>query len=284
MKLVVTGAQGQLAREIIRISKAKGCIVIAPDEKELDITDFKVVSRTVSEVRPDIVINCAAYNDVDKVEADWQTAFLVNGIGVKNIALSCNENNAILVHFSTDYVFDGLKGQPYTIADKPNPINRYGESKLLGEELVKNHSERYFLIRTSWVFGEGRFSFPKKVIEWAFQNKKLRIVDDQISSPSYTHDLATAVIDLIQTGNYGFYHITNAGFCSKYTWAELILKTIKWDGEIEPAKSKEFASPAKRPGFSALDNFPLKETVGYLLPSWQDATERFLNRGYKADR
>lgn len=284
MKILITGAQGQLAQEIHRTLESKNYDTTVLDEIKLNITDFSRALKIISEVKPDIVINCAAYNDVDRSEIDWETAFLVNGIGVKNLAISCNENNAILVHFSTDYVFDGQKGKPYTIADRPNPINRYGESKLLGEEFLKNHLERYFLIRTSWVFGEGKFSFPKKLVEWASNNKKLKIVDDQISSPSYTLDVASAVTDLIQTGNYGLYHITNSGSCSKYTWSEFILKAIKWDGEIEPAKSEEFTSPAKRPLFSALDNFPLKEIIGYLLPSWQDATERFFKKGHKGDR
>lgn len=276
MKMLVTGANGQLAKEIIKLSILNSFHVTAKSKEELDITDFAAVFNTLSSIKPDIVINCAAYNDVDAAQTDWQRAFLVNGIGVKHLSISCGENNVILVHFSTDYVFGGFKNEPYTIADRPNPVSKYGQSKLLGEELLKSHLDKYFLIRTSWVFGEGRFSFPKKLIEWAYKNKRLKIVDDQISSPSYAVDVANAVIDIIKTGNYGLYHVTNSGSCSRYLWAKFILDKINWNGELESAKSRDFPTTAKRPGYSVLDNFPLKEAIGYFLPPWQDATERFL--------
>ncbi|HEY4717344.1 MAG TPA: dTDP-4-dehydrorhamnose reductase [bacterium] len=276
MKILVTGANGQLAKEIINISTLRGYSVISKSREELDITILSSVCDALSSFKPNIVINCAAYNDVDRAETDWQNAFLVNGTGVKNLSIACSKIDAEIVHLSSDYVFDGLKGKPYTIVDKPAPVNKYGESKLLGEELLKRHSNRFFLIRTSWVFGTGKFSFPKRVIEWASKNKKLRIVDDQISIPSYNIDVARAAIDLIQTGNCGLYHITNSGFCSRYSWARRILNTIKWQGELEPAKSGDFQTPAKRPGYTVLDGFPLQDTIGYLLPSWEDATERFL--------
>ncbi len=276
VKVLVTGAKGQLGREIVKILALRGYRVLSKGREELDITDFARVSECISGFNPDIVINCAAYNDVDGAESEWEGAFLVNGIGVKHLSIVCSRTGAELVHFSSDYVFDGLKGEPYTIADEPNPVNKYGESKLLGEECVKEHLERFYLIRTSWVFGDGRFSFPRKVIEWASRNRRLRIVDDQVSVPTYSVDLAKAVVDLIERRIYGIYHITNSGFCSRYRWAKFILEEMKWGGDIEPASSEEFKTPARRPGFSVLNNFPLKETLGYLLPSWESATERFL--------
>lgn len=276
MKFLITGANGQLAGEFINFLQKANHELIALGKDKLDISHPKAVSEVISQYKPDVVLNCAAYNDVDNAEADWNTSYLINGIGVKNLALSCNRNRAILVHFSTDYVFDGLKEEPYTLADRPNPINKYGESKLLGEEMLKNHAERYYLIRVSWVFGGGKQSFPRKLIEWTCKSKKLRIVDDQVSVPSYTADLVRAVTDLLKTEEYGLYHITNSGSCSRYEWAKFILKIINWDGELEPAKSEEFKLPAKRPQFSVLDNFPIKETIGCNLPDWQDATERFL--------
>ncbi len=276
MKVLVTGANGQVGREIVKILTLQEYVVLSKGREELDITDFAKVSECISDFKPDIVINCAAYNDVDGAESDWERAFLVNGIGVKHLSIVCSRRGADLVHFSTDYVFDGLKREPYTIADAPNPINKYGKSKLLGEECLKHYMEKFYLIRTSWVFGDGRFSFPKKVIEWASKNKKLRIVDDQVSVPTYSVDLAKAVIDLIKSRIYGIYHITNSGYCSRYRWAKFILEGIKWRGDIEPASSEDFNTPAKRPGFSVLNNFPLKETLGHLLPSWESATDRFL--------
>jgi dTDP-4-dehydrorhamnose reductase len=158
----------------------------------------------------------------------------------------------------------------------PAPLGKYGESKLLGEMYVRDLMKRFFLIRLSWVFGMGEFSFPLKVLQWASKKESLRVVDDQVASPSYTKHLSMAIFDLIRTEAFGLYHITNTGFCSRFEWASFILEKIGWAGKIEPAKSDEFNTPARRPAFSVLDNFPLKETIGYVLPSWQEATEVFL--------
>jgi len=276
MKILISGPDGQLARQIIKIAPSHGYQVEAPDRNSFDITDFEAVRGVVSALKPDIVINCAAYNDVDGAETDWEHAFMVNGIGVKNLACACRKYGAALMHFSSDYVFSGDVSRPYTIADRPEPISRYGQSKLLGEELLTSHLDTHYLIRTSWVFGDGEYSFPKKVLRWAAKNEVLRIADDQISSPTYTVDLAEAVLRLIRTENFGLYHITNSGHCSRYEWVAFILENIKWQGRLESAKREDFKSPAKRPGFSALDNFPIAETLGSLPPSWQEATKRFL--------
>jgi dTDP-4-dehydrorhamnose reductase len=278
MKILVTGARGQLAGEVTRAAGTRGHQVEALDRTGLDITDFARVSEAVSGARPDIVINCAAYNDVDGAEANWQDAYLVNGIGVRNLAHACRDNDCILAHFSSDYVFDGGSERPYTIVDSPNPLTMYGRSKLLGEELLMSHMDRYYLIRTSWVFGEGKHSFPRKVLEWASKKDTLRIVDDQTASPSSTVDLAGAVMELIETKNYGLYHMTNSGHCNRYEWASLILETANWQGRLEPAKSEEFGTPAKRPEYSVLDTFPLEQVIGSPLPTWQEATERLLRK------
>jgi len=276
MKFLVTGSKGQLAAEITKLLQDRALDFRALDEVELDITDLARVREVTDDFRPDVVINCAAYNAVDGAEQDSHTANMVNGVGVRNLALSCQKNDSLLVHFGTDFVFDGKGNRPYTVLDTPAPLGRYGESKLLGEMYVRDLMKRFFLIRLSWVFGMGEFSFPVKVLQWASGKKSLRVVDDQIASPSYTKHLSMAVFDLIKTEAYGVYHITNTGFCSRYEWASFILDHAGWDGKIEPAKSSEFNTPARRPAFSVLDNFPLKETIGYVLPSWQEATEVFL--------
>ena len=278
MKILTAGSSGQLAQEIILQASAIGHEVIAPKESELDITNFDIVMDTAEGIMPDIIINCAAYNDVDKAETEWQKAYLVNGIGPKNLAIAAESIGCPIVHFGTDYVFDGTNTSPYTIADSPNPLSKYGKSKLLGEDVVKNHTGSFYIIRTSWVFGAGHFSFPRKVIEWAGKNKTLKIVDDQISSPTYTEDLAKGVLELIKTGCCGLYHLTNNNYVSKYGWASLILKTIGWHGELIPAKTDDFPTPAKRPLYSAMDNFPIDTAIGHILPDWQDATERFLRK------
>jgi len=276
-KILITGADGQLGREMALELEKRNVNYSAFEREKLDITDFKKVNKVIKDFKPDFVINCAAFNDVDKAEEDWEKAFLVNGIGTRNLALSCNKNNSIFVHYSSDFIFDGEKKSPWTIADIPNPINKYGESKYLGEKFLENLSEKYYLIRLSWVFGKNpEVSFPLKLIKRAKKNKTLKIVDDQISSPSFVKDITKATFDLIKTEQYGLYHMTNKGFCSKYQWAKYILEKINWKGKILPGKSEEFKILAKRPKFSVLDNFPLKYIIGYELPSWQDATERFL--------
>jgi dTDP-4-dehydrorhamnose reductase len=276
MKFLIAGARGQLAAEIIKALTKRSFEFVAPDESDLDITDFSMVSRVMGERRPDVVINCAAYNAVDDAEKEWRKAYMINGVGVRNLANAARTAGSVLVHFGTDYVFDGMKTSPYTIADRPSPATRYGESKLLGEMYVRDLLERFFLIRLSWVFGKGEFSFPTKVLEWASKKRKLRIVDDQVAGPAYAAHLAGAVLDLINTGAFGLYHMTNTGQCSRYEWAKFVLEKTGWKGELVPAKSEEFNTAAKRPPFSVLDNFPLHETIGYALPTWQEATEEFL--------
>ncbi len=279
IKILITGANGQLGKEIARQLKKKESNYLALSRKKLDITDFNAVQKTIKNFQPNFVINCAAYNAVDRAEKDWRLAFLANGIGVKNLALACNEINSTLIHFSSDFVFDGEKDSSYTIADNPSPINKYGESKYLGEKFIQDLSAKYYLIRLSWVFGDNsKASFPLKLIEWAKKNKVLKIVNDQISSPSFVEDISRAVFNLIKTNQYGLYHLTNQGFCSKYEWAKYILKKINWPGKIVPVKSQEFKTPARRPKFSVLDNFPLEQTIKYKLPPWQEATDQFLKK------
>lgn len=277
MKLLITGASGQLAKEIIKESEKRGYEYIAFDHKNLDITNLKKVREIIKGEKPDFVINCAAYNAVDKAEEDWKTAYLVNGIGPRNFAVACEESSCVLVHYSTDYVFDGKKSSPYTIADFPSPINEYGKSKLLGEKFVQSLSTKYFLIRVSWVFGVGNdTNFVKKVLKWASKNETLKIVDDQISSPTYAVDLAKATLDLLKTEAYGLYHITSPTPCSRYEWAKYILELIGWKGKLLPAKSFEFKTAAKRPKYSFMDSFPIRETIGYNLREWKEGVREMI--------
>jgi dTDP-4-dehydrorhamnose reductase len=278
MKFLIAGARGQLATDLINLLEKRSADYRAFDELALDITSPSHVRNAMEVYRPDVVINCAAYNAVDDAEKDWRKAFSINGVGVRNLAVECSRTNSVLVHFGTDFVFDGTKGSPYTIVDSPNPISRYGESKLLGEMYARELTEKFFLVRLSWVFGGGEYSFPKKVLQWASKNTGLRIVDDQVASPAYAGHLAGAILSLIETGAFGLYHMTNAGHCSRYEWAKFVLEKTGWQGELTPAKSEEFKTAAKRPAFSVLENFPLEETIGFNLPSWQEATEEFLRR------
>ena len=280
MKILITGTYGQLAREFLRLLPKKGVEILSFPEEELDITDFGKVREKISTYKPEFVINCAAYNFVDKAEKDAEKAFLVNGMGVRYLLLSCMDTGAVLVHFSTDYVFDGRRKEPYTIADIPHPLSKYGMSKLLGERVILHGGyPKYYLIRTSCILGDGKNSFVVKLLRWMKENWQVKVVKDQISSPTYTGDLAKAVFDLLQTECFGTYHITNTGYCSRYEWATFVAECMGWDGEILPVLSEEFSPLAQRPEFSPLNNFPLKETIGYVLPDWKDATQRFLKKG-----
>jgi dTDP-4-dehydrorhamnose reductase len=276
MKILVTGSQGQLGQDIVNQCTTRDIECIATNSKTLDITDQKSVNLMVNTHNPDIIINCAAYNAVDLAEEEWRKAFSVNGLGVKHLALAANEYGAVLVHYSTDYVFDGNNNRPYTIVDSPHPINRYGESKLFGENVVRDLCHNYFLIRVSWLFGKGNTNFVSKVLDWGREKKEIAVVDDQISSPTYTVDLAKATLDLVATQSFGLYHITSAGACPRYEWARYILEKVGWTGKLVSVKSSAFKTPAQRPAYSVLDNYGTPEILGHTLPSWQDATSRYL--------
>jgi len=282
MKILITGANGQLGQEFQKIFRKKGIEVIETDvlgsAHTLDITNLDEIRTFVKKNPVELIINCAAYNAVDKAETDWYNAYLINGIGTRNLALVSNEIKTPFIHYSTDAIFDGKKGAPYTILDKPNPISKYGESKLLGEFYTQQIAKKFYLIRTSWLFGIGSINFVKKVLKWSSNNNNLKIVDDKFSTPTYTVDLAKATLDLIQTNAFGLYHITNSGFCSRYEWADYILREIRWEGKLSRVKSDEFDLPAQRPDYSVLDNFGTKETINYLLPDWKNATNRYLSQ------
>jgi len=275
MRILITGANGQLGRSFKELFKEQDVSFIETDVDNLDIRKLNEIRNFTQNNNFTHIFNCAAYNAVDNAETDWKEAYLVNGIGPKNLAIVAGEINAEIVHYSTDYVFDGRKGLPYTIHDSPNPINKYGESKYLGEKLLQVYGNRSYLIRTSWLFGDGENNFALKVISWSNKRNEISIADDEISAPTYACDLARATFDLVINRQYGIYHITNTS-CSRYSWAEFILSKVNWGGTLKKAKQAEFKMRAKRPLNSVLDNFGLKEAIGYDLPDWKDATARYL--------
>ena len=274
MKIVITGANGQLGQAFQKKFEQLNIQYIAKGSKELDITKIDQLRNVVqSEKGITHIINTAAYNHVDKAEEEWEKAYQINGLGVRNLSIISNEINAELIHYSTDYVFSGKKGE-YTIYDTVDPINKYGESKALGEREV-TQAQRYYLIRTSWVFGVGKDNFAKKVINWSQNNKELKITTDEKSAPTYTEDLVEATLELIKQKVYGIYHITNTP-CTRYEWAQYILKKVGWKGSLKPAKRNDFNLPAKRPESSVLNNFGYTQVTGKTMPDWKDATDRFL--------
>jgi len=279
MKIAVIGANGQVGSNLVQVLSTKNNVVALTHE-DMDITDLATTREALLKLRPDIVINTAAYHKTDECEDNPEKSFLVNSIAVRNLALICKEIDSILVHYSTDYVFDGTKNQPYTEDDEPNPLNVYGVSKLAGEIFVRNILDKHFIIRTSGVFGkakkEGKENFVSRMIKLARERGSLKIVNDQVFSPTYARDLAEKTAELIQTGKYGTYHITNSGQCSWYELAKTEFELVKLKVEVKPVKSNEFPAKARRPMFSVLENRKLKEIGLKDLRHWKEALTAYL--------
>lgn len=278
MKVLITGARGQLAQEFRRALPALGHDLHAPPEESLDISNSRVVRDFCEALRPDLVINCAAYNHVDKAEDDSDTAYRANAIGPKNLALACREHGALLVHYSTDYVFDGRKEGFYTEYDAPNPINRYGETKLAGDIFVSSEADQFLIFRVSWVFGEGKQNFLYKISEWAGKNPVLKIVGDQISVPTYTEDIVGITMQAVERGLRGVYHLTSSGYCTRYELARYFLEKTGANNLVLPVPSDHFPLPAKRPYFSAMSNEKLAAALGREIPDWKNAVDRYIRK------
>ena len=275
--ILITGANGQLGYDFQRLFDSLEVKYIATDVVDFDITneksidDFFLKHNNIS-----LIINCAAYNDVDKAETDSDFCMLLNSRAPFNLAKKAKEIGATFVTYSTDFVFDGDIRDPYTEEDMPNPPSVYAKSKRMGEEAVLAEYDKSFVIRTSWVFGIANNNFNKQVINWSKTRDELNIVDDQVSVPTYSKDLAYFSWKLIETKKYGLYHMSNSGICSKYDQAKYVLDKIGWTGKLGTSKTEDFNLPAKRSKFSKLDSTKLENTVGEKIPSWQDAINRFL--------
>lgn len=276
MKVLVTGARGLLGRAVMAELEKRNWPAVALGRAELDITDLAAVRQALAQHRPEVVVNCAAYTRVDQAEADYEAALKVNALGVRDLALACEEAKAVLVHISTDYVFPGDKEEAWGIYDERRPVNAYGKSKYLGERLLESLCSRYYLVRTSWLFGPGGPNFVDTILNLAREREEIAVVDDQRGCPTYSRDLARAVLDLAATGLYGTYHVTNQGVTTWYGFARRIVELAGAKVRVRPVSSSEFPRPARRPANSALDPWPLAETIGYLLPSWEDALARYL--------
>lgn len=275
--IVITGASGQLGSDIAKILKEENKEFIALSHKDLDITNKKDLEDKLLSLKFDALINCAAYNDVDRAEIDKENANLLNCDAVLNLAKICKSKNAKFMTYSTDFVFDGLKNASYIELDTPNPLSEYGRSKFKGEIKVLNEYKNSFVIRTSWVFGIANKNFNTQVIEWSKKNDVLKIVDDQISSPTYSKDLAKFSLLLLNTDQFGLYHFSNSGIASKFDQAKFILDHIGWRGELKRAKTSEFNLKAKRPSFSKLDSSKIEKILNMKIPTWQDGLKRFLD-------
>jgi len=280
MKILLIGADGQLGTDIQKVIDRSELIPLTISD--IDVTDKDSVSMAINKYRPDVVINTAAYTDVDGCEDHKEDAFAVNAVGVKNLCLACKENDAVLAHISTDYVFDGKKRKPYVETDPPNPGNVYGISKLAGEEYVRSMLRKYFLIRTCGLYGvagclgKGGRNFIESMLKLAKQKPVIRVVGDQVVSPTYTLDLARKIDQLIRTEHYGLYHIANKGSCNWYEFAKKIFELTGTKVKVESATTEEFKAKAKRPAFSALDNSNLRKIELDDLRTWDKALEAYL--------
>jgi dTDP-4-dehydrorhamnose reductase len=277
MKYLITGRNGQLARAFIKTFEMGSVDFSAPDESKLDITNGAIVDEIVTAYKPDIIINCAAYNLVDQAEQEPEKALTVNALGPKNLAQAAARQKVILVHFGSDYVFDGMKESGlYTEKDQVNPLNEYGKSKLSGEEMVRKACDDVLIFRLSWVYGEGKQNFIYKLTEWANNNKYLKIACDEFSVPTHTDTIVNITLKSLDAGMRGLFHLTNSGFCSRYEWATFIAKYLGIRKFILPVSMDVFHLPARRPKFSAMTNIRLSGELNLSIPSWEEAVESFL--------
>lgn len=280
MKYLITGKNGQLAQAFIKRFELLSIDFNAPDESQLDITNPKTVADAVAAHKPDIIVNCAAYNLVDKAEQDKDAAFAVNALGPGNLAQTAAKHKAILVHFGSDYVFDGLKENGlYSESDPVNPLNEYGRSKLAGEQAVLEELDRCLVLRLSWVFGAGKQNFIYKLIEWAKSSEYLKIACDEFSVPTSADTVVDVTLKALKQGVTGQYHLTNSGFCSRYEWARLILNSLSIRKFIRPVNMDSFNLPARRPKFSAMSNRKLADLLNDPIPTWEEAVKSFLREG-----
>ncbi len=276
MKIIVTGANGQLGRAVnIEYASRPDVEVVNTDVAELDITDVDAVMKFVRDVRPDAIINCAAHTNVDACETQVDLAYGINAIGPRNLSIAATETGARLMHVSTDYVFDGEGTRPYVEFDPTGPRSVYGASKLEGENFVREFAARHYIVRTAWLYGDGK-NFARTMMRLAQDRDEITVVNDQFGSPTSATELAKAVVSLLDTENYGLFHGTCEGSCS---WADFATEVLRLAGSktrIIPITSEEYGAPANRPHYSILDNYMLRLTGGYAFADWHDAIEPYV--------
>lgn len=275
-KLLVTGSNGQLGREVARLYAARKDVeLVNTDVGELDITNLEDTLELVDKVRPYAIINCAAHTNVNACETDVDNAYKINALGPRNLSIAASKYGVKLVQISTDYVFAGDATKPYTEFDEPNPQGVYGKTKLEGERFVKQFADKFFIIRTAWLYGDGK-NFVKTMLNLSETHDTVRVVADQVGSPTSTAELAKIIDRLVWTENYGVYHGTCEGSCS---WAEFTSEIFRLAGrttKVEYITSDEYPTPVKRPAYSVLDNYMLRLIFGYEAADWKTAIAEYL--------
>lgn len=276
MKILITGAHGQLGKELERVLSRNHCVV-GLGKQALDITNRSEVEDVISQIRPNVIVHAAAYTAVDQCEVDQKRAFEVNGLGAGYVAQAAQHHNARIMYISSDYVFDGLNQQPYEEADELNPLSTYGLSKWLGEKLVLQHS-RSTIIRTSWLYGHDGKNFVKTMIERAKNGVETKVVNDQIGSPTYVNDLAEAISQLLDKRD-GIYHVSNTGACSWHEFAAAIFEEMGADPEmVLPISTDQYPTLAVRPKYSVLRNSAIAQEQVRPLRHWKDALQEFIRK------
>ncbi|MFB6367615.1 dTDP-4-dehydrorhamnose reductase [Paenibacillus elgii] len=275
MKVLVTGARGQLGTDVVDIFKEKYC-VFGLGRKELDITNLEQTKNVINELRPDVIIHAAAYTAVDLAETEEEQAYRVNAVGTRNLAICAEQVGAKMCYISTDYVFDGTSTIPYREYDNTNPLSVYGKSKRAGEVLVQSLCSKYFIVRTSWVYGSHGNNFVKTMIKLAKEKEHIKVVNDQYGSPTYTVDLANFLKELIITEKYGIYHSSNTGICTWYEFARAIFEEIEAKTTLEPCSTDEFQRPAPRPMYSAMEHLSIKINDFSDLRNWRLALNEYI--------
>lgn len=276
MKVFITGVSGQLGYDVAKTLAARGIEHIGVSSKELNICDKDAVMTVLAGYAPDVVVHCAAYTKVDLAEDEPEKCWNVNVDGTRNIAEACSQLGAKMVYISTDYVFPGEGDKPYEVDDPVRPLNTYGRSKLAGELAVQSFLEKYFIVRTSWVIGHHGNNFVKTMLKLAETHKEIKVVDDQIGSPTFTMDLAPLLCDMVMTEKYGVYHATNGGYCS---WAELadeIFRIEEKNVKVNRVTTEEYGAKAVRPKNSRYSNMALLQNGFSGLPLWNETLRRYL--------
>lgn len=278
MKVLVTGANGQLGYDVVKELQKQNIECYGASRQDFDIVDFEATENFIKNYMPDAVIHCAAYTAVDKAEDEQGLCYLVNASATESIAEICKKINAKMLYISTDYVFDGTKDDFYEVDDKPNPINVYGKTKLLGEQAVQRILDKYFIVRISWVFGEHGNNFVKTMLRLGKEYKEINVVADQYGSPTYTADLAPLLVEMIQTEKYGIYHATNEGVCTWAEFAEEIFKIAGIDVKVNHITTAEYPTRAKRPLNSRLSKEKIINNKFIIIRAWEKALREFIEQ------
>ena len=276
MKVFVTGVKGQLGYDVMQELKKRGIEAVGVDIEEMDITDADSVDSVITQANPDAVIHCAAYTAVDLAEDNEEICRRVNAKGPENIAKTCKKLDIKMIQISTDYVFDGQGERPWEPDDECDPQSVYGRTKYEGEQAVIRNLDKYFIVRIAWAFGINGKNFVKTMLRLAETHDQLTVVCDQYGSPTYTHDLARLLVDMIQTDKYGIYHATNEGFCSWYDFAKAIFEKAGKNVTVKPVTTAEYGAKAFRPANSRMSKEKLSKNGFERLPAWEDALERYI--------